>query len=298
MRAATNPGGLGHEWVRRRFVSTPDAARPFVPALVVDNPSLDADEYLASLAELDATTRAQLEHGVWVRDAEGLVYRFDDERNAIGTAPVCTRTLLGLDFGVTDDCAFVILGWRENDPNVYVLGAWKRENMIPSEAAAEVKKLEAEHRFIRIVGDVGGLGKAFAEEARRRFHLPIEPAEKQNKRGYISLLNGDLERGRVKVVRDAGTELITEWCELPWDEGREKEVDGFDNHCADAMLYAWRAANAFTQREPDDGPPLPPEVDTQRKHDESKARFLEGLKKQRAREQRFGRVPPTHRRQH
>lgn len=296
MRAATNPGGLGHEWVRRRFVAAPDAARPFVPALLVDNPSLDADEYLASLAELDATTRAQLERGVWIRDTEGLVYQFDDSRNALDIAPTCTRKLLGIDFGVKDATAFVILGWRENDPNVYVLRAWKKTGMIPSEAAAEVKLLEAEHRFIRIVGDVGGLGKAFAEEMRRRHHLPVEPAEKQNKRGYIALLNGDLERGRVRLVRGMCEPLATEWSELPWDEGREKESEGFDNHCADAALYAWRAANAFTQKAEEEGPPVDAKETVQRRHDESKARFLEGLARDRKREERFGRLPPTHRR--
>lgn len=296
MRAATNPGGLGHEWVRRRFVASPDGARPFVPALLVDNPSLDADEYLASLAELDSTTRAQLEKGVWIRDTEGLVYRFEDSRNALDTVPTCSRKLLGIDFGVKDATAFVILGWRDNDPNVYVLRAWKKTGMIPSEAAAEVKELEREHRFIRIVGDVGGLGKAFAEEMRRRHQLPVEPAEKQNKRGYIALLNGDLERGRVKLLRGACEPLATEWCELPWDEGREKEADGFDNHCADAALYAWRAANAFTQKAEEEGPPPDAALTAQRKHDESKARFLEGLARQRRREDRLGRLPPTHRR--
>jgi hypothetical protein len=231
MRAATNPGGLGHEWVRRRFVSNPDSARPFVPALLVDNPSLDADEYLESLAELDSTTRAQLEKGVWVRDAEGLVYRYDEGINSLGTAPACDYKLLGLDFGVTDDCAFVVLGWRRNDPTVYVLEAFRRPDTLPPDAAVVVRELQQRHRFVRIVGDVGGLGKPYAEEMRRRHHIPVEPADKVNKRGFISLLNGDLERGRVKAQRGTCDDLITEWCELPWDEGRMKEAEGFDNHC-------------------------------------------------------------------
>jgi hypothetical protein len=296
MRAATNPGGIGHEWVRRRFIDPGDPARPFVPAKLVDNPSLDAEDYRASLAELDSTTRQQLEHGVWVRDAGGLVYRCEDARNVIDTAPVCDRKLLGLDFGVRDATAFVILGWRVGEPTVYVLKAWKRVDMIPSEAAAEIQELEAEHRFQKIVGDVGGLGKAFAEEARRRFHVPIEPAEKVNKLGYISLMNGDLERGRLKVVRAGCRPLLDEWAELPWDEERQKECEGFENHCADAALYGWRAANAFYAKDRDQGIELPPAIAAQRAHDAGKKKFLEGLAKDRARSERLGALPASHRR--
>lgn len=296
VRAATNPGGIGHEWVRRRFIDPGDPGRPFVPAKLVDNPSLDAIDYRASLAELDSVTRQQLEHGVWVRDAGGLVYRCDATRNVIDSAPECDRKLLGLDFGVRDATAFVILGWRAGEPTVYVLKAWKRVDMIPSEAAAEIQELEAVHKFSKIVGDVGGLGKAFAEEARRRFKVPVEPAEKVNKLGYIALLNGDLERGRMKVVRDHCRPLLDEWAELPWDEERQRESDGFENHCADAALYGWRAANAFFAKDREIGADLPPEIAAQRDHDAAKRKFLEGLERDRRRAERMGPLPPTHRR--
>jgi predicted phage terminase large subunit-like protein len=66
MRAASNPGGVGHEWVKRRFLIEGAAAgRVFMPAKLDDNPSLDRAEYVASLAELDPVTRAQLLAGDW-----------------------------------------------------------------------------------------------------------------------------------------------------------------------------------------------------------------------------------------
>jgi predicted phage terminase large subunit-like protein len=65
-RAASNPGGVGHEWVMARFITEgPEAGRPFVPARLRDNPYLDADEYEKNLAELDPVTRAQLLDGDW-----------------------------------------------------------------------------------------------------------------------------------------------------------------------------------------------------------------------------------------
>jgi predicted phage terminase large subunit-like protein len=66
VRAGSNPGGRGHEWVKRRFIEEGEAAgRIFVPAKLSDNPSLDEEEYRLSLNELDPITRAQLLEGDW-----------------------------------------------------------------------------------------------------------------------------------------------------------------------------------------------------------------------------------------
>jgi predicted phage terminase large subunit-like protein len=63
MRAASNPGGIGHEWVRQRFIDGRSDGRVFVPARLDDNPSLDRAQYLESLSELDPVTKAQLLNG-------------------------------------------------------------------------------------------------------------------------------------------------------------------------------------------------------------------------------------------
>jgi hypothetical protein len=246
MRSATNPGGIGHEWVKRRFLD-PDDGPPFVPARLHDNPSVDQAGYLEALDKLDPNTKRQLLEGVWIRDAGGLVYRYDEKQNDAATVPTFTQRILALDFGFTDATAFAILGWAQHDTTVYVESCWKQTGMTPSEVAEKVMRLEATFGFVRIVGDIGGLGKGYIEEARRRFHLPIEAAEKNNKRGYIDLLNGDMARGRVKIARPACDQLRAEWLELPWHEDRSKEAEGFDNHCADAVLYGWRAACAYLE---------------------------------------------------
>jgi hypothetical protein len=300
MRAATNPGGLGHEWVRRRFIDPGDEARPFVPAKLDDNPSLDAGEYREALAQLDSTTRKQLEEGLWIRDAEGLVYKYSERQNVIDRAPECERYVLGIDYGVRSPTAFVLVGWRRHDPNVYVLRAWKKSGMSPSEAgeaALEIRdELALEDKTLAFVGDTGGLGAGYAEEAQRRFKLPIEAAEKTNKLGYVKLFNGDMERGRIKVVLPDCEPLTSEWLELPWDEDRDKEASGFDNHCADACLYAWRRTHAYNQK------PLPTEPDpdtqagVQRLAERNKVKFLKEREREQERAQRMGRMPVTHRR--
>ncbi len=108
MRAGTNPGGPGHEWVFDRWrywldpespikaepgkilhlvrnedgsetvvpKGTPDAiSRCFVPAMIADNPHLDP-AYKRVLDELDPVTRAQLKFGDWrIKPARGLLFK-------------------------------------------------------------------------------------------------------------------------------------------------------------------------------------------------------------------------------
>jgi predicted phage terminase large subunit-like protein len=76
MRAASNPGGAGHEWVRRRVIDEGETHdRPFVRAALEDNPHLDIAEYDRSLAKLDPVTRAQLRHGDWSVQPAGNMFK-------------------------------------------------------------------------------------------------------------------------------------------------------------------------------------------------------------------------------
>lgn len=86
VRATTNPGGIGHNWVKERFVTITEPkhtyidpktglSRAFVPATIEDNPSLfDNDPaYLARLEALPEIEKQRLRYGIW--DAfEGQVF--------------------------------------------------------------------------------------------------------------------------------------------------------------------------------------------------------------------------------
>lgn len=76
MRSASNPGGIGHDWVKRRFIDEGRVHdRPFIPARLVDNPNIDREEYTESLAQLDPVTRAQLMNGDWTARTLGGMFR-------------------------------------------------------------------------------------------------------------------------------------------------------------------------------------------------------------------------------
>jgi hypothetical protein len=78
MRAASNPGNVGHAWVKKRFIpadfrgigpDTPAAldveGRKFVPAAIRDNPAINEERYRANLAHLPPVTRERLMAGDW-----------------------------------------------------------------------------------------------------------------------------------------------------------------------------------------------------------------------------------------
>jgi predicted phage terminase large subunit-like protein len=78
MRSAANPGGVGHEWVKARFVTAKHPKRLFIPSKLADNPHLDQAEYReTSLSNLDIVTRARLEEGDWEVNESGGIFKRD-----------------------------------------------------------------------------------------------------------------------------------------------------------------------------------------------------------------------------
>lgn len=93
MRGASNPGDVGHEWVKARFVRPGAADRPFIPARLKDNPSINATEYLESLNKLHPTDRKRLLEGDWDVAEAGAFFKrtwFD----ILETPPARTRRVV------------------------------------------------------------------------------------------------------------------------------------------------------------------------------------------------------------
>jgi len=265
MRGATNPGGFGHDWVRQRF-NIPDKVdfgrvynndgRVFVPASLRDNPHLDAEAYEAALQQLDATQRAQLQSGQWIRDQDGLVYREFGRQCVVSALPELVygetwKRLLACDFGVVDPTAFVELSFNRYIPEVYVTRSEQVAGESPGEAA-ERAQLWAKDcgGYEQIIGDVGGLGKAFQQEWQIRFKLPMTPADKTSKLGFIKLVNGDMRLGKLKVLESANFDLLECLGALSWsNEHAVAENPDQPNHLTDALLYGWRASRHFAAKE-------------------------------------------------
>lgn len=77
MRSGSNPGGSGHEWVKKLFVD-PETRREsavFIPATLDDNPSINRAQYIASLKHLGAVELERLLKGDWEVVEEGSMFR-------------------------------------------------------------------------------------------------------------------------------------------------------------------------------------------------------------------------------
>lgn len=262
MRAATNPGGIGHEWIQSRWGIPEEIdfsaiyehdGRTFLPARLDDNPSIDQDEYDETLRKLDGITYQQLRHGRWVRDPSGLVYSgFDPRRNCLAVVPALPAGeawtyVLAADFGVTDPTAFAVWAFTEHDPVAYLMESEQWPGLSPSEAADIYRLWEQRYGgFERTIGDLGGLGKAFAEEWHRRYHIHVRPARKNDKLGFIKLFNGECERDLIQVVEAKNVDYIRDVMALPWkDDTHQKESPDMPNHLPDAALYGWRECRSW-----------------------------------------------------
>lgn len=116
MRAATNPGGPGHVWVKKRFIDEGRAnGRIFIPATINDNPAINAEEYAGFLAELDPVTRARLLFGDWDIEEQGEMFKrewFDGQNTApIENFPPLIRKVRYWDLAAT------VADYGNNDPD-------------------------------------------------------------------------------------------------------------------------------------------------------------------------------------
>lgn len=88
--ATANPGGLSHEFFKERFVdpANPDVhdeeeieqrkQRAYIPSTIRDNPSLNQEEYMATLQNLSMVDRERYLNGDWEILEEGNLFKASD----------------------------------------------------------------------------------------------------------------------------------------------------------------------------------------------------------------------------
>jgi hypothetical protein len=163
IRSASNPGGLGHDWVKRRFIDKlprPDdsedtaekcRARAFIPAKLSDNPSIHQESYLESLSMLEPEERKQLLDGNWEVRGPGDWYFEDlaavaqlgrefEELLRVGEMPDPSRGILdfGLDWG---ESSHALLGWPLEGGGFFVAREHVSSGMEPGEKTRHILAL-------------------------------------------------------------------------------------------------------------------------------------------------------------
>lgn len=193
----------------------------------------------------------------WVVDQEKLVYKFSETKNLYQTLPYPRSKgwtyILGVDLGWEDDNAFILCGYHENDPTLYVMSTFHKPKMTFDQVADKIQEFmnDQDRKPYKVVID--GANKQGVESMRFRTTIPFDYADKQDKATFIEILNGDFSMERIRI-HDSCTALVQELKSLIWKTDGDrviiprKEDQRLPNHLCDAMLYAWRNGYHFLSK--------------------------------------------------
>lgn len=181
MRGASNPGGIGHGWVRQRFMVERDPSRAFVPARQLDNPHLDVTAYEHSLAQLDPVTRQRLLAGDWDITEEGKLFK-QHWFKIVPDWPRVGRVVRFWDFAATEE-KVTSRGGAMNDPDwtcglkvaeyhgQYWIIDLQRERLTPKgveDLVMQTAQLDGRNVDIWLEQEPGSSGKAVIDDYQRR----------------------------------------------------------------------------------------------------------------------------------
>lgn len=132
MRGASNPGNVGHTWVKKRFVDPRPDAPPFIPSKVADNPGLVVDEYRRSLSHLGDVLREQLLDGNWGA-FEGMAFSKFGEANIVKSFPLSSghSRIEAMDYGL-NGTAWALVP-TDFDGNVVFYDTLGAHDLLPDE---------------------------------------------------------------------------------------------------------------------------------------------------------------------
>ena len=238
MRAASNPGGVGHEWVRQRFVVEELEERPFIPARLEDNPHLDLAEYEQTLSQLDPVTRAQLRRGDWDVLPEGRLFKRDWFRIVEPRDVPDGRDVRFWDMAASDPKPGTDPDYtagakvRRTADGIYYIQDMRRERATPQVVEALVRQTAQEDgRAVPVwmEQEPGSSGVAVISYYTRQvmegftFRGLRSTGDKVSRAGPVS---SQAEAGNVRLVRGAWvTPFLDEICAFPTEGVHDDQVD-------------------------------------------------------------------------
>jgi phage terminase large subunit len=282
--AATNPGQVGHTWVKRRFVLPTDygehrseqvveaygrrkkATVAFVPAKVSDNPSMDPD-YVFNLAQLPDIERRQYLDGDWDVFEGQFFTEFDRAAHVVApfAVPEEWTRITGVDYGFGKPfcCLWVAIDW---DANAWVY----RELYGPGLTATAQGRRMAEASVL----DNGKPERHYGRYAdpsvwtRQGHGISIAAMYRDAGFGCKKAMNarrdgwsrvrdylrgdGSLEGGSSLRIFETCTNLIRTIPEMIFDRTDAEDLDTkLEDHAVDALRYALMARPPRKRRAPE-----------------------------------------------
>jgi len=277
--STTNPGGVGHNWYRTKFIvpfqEKCETETRFIPARVTDN-RWNNPEYVRVLENLTGWQKRAWLDGDWdiaagqyfttLRREVHVVEDFDDSR--------AVEWFAALDYGFAHYTA-VLLACRDGDGNIFIVDEHAERLWLPQRHAAAVKTMLARHKI--------GERKLAVEDLKRivagadvfsrqsdgttiaaqysKLGISLRCANTDRVNGWAEILQrfGDIEAGirPTLFIHKRCGRLIETLPTLQHDPNRPEDVlkidadeDGLGgDDCADALRYLVATkGRAVTQR--------------------------------------------------
>ncbi len=251
--ATTNPGNIGHEWVKKRFV-TPSRpmqsfndpvtgrSRIFIPATVDDNPTLTENdpEYIKFLEGLPENLKRAWRYGDW--DIYAGQY-FSDFRKDVHVCepfelPKSWTRIRCLDYGFVAPSACLWLA-IDYDNNVYVYRELYQTELTYKELAEGIGELTHED-IDYTVADTDMFAKTrdtgeYGHDIMANNHVPITGANKERIPGW-QLIRQRLKDKTIIIFNNCPNLIRT----LPALVHDERNIEDVDKKCEDHAPCALR----------------------------------------------------------
>ena len=253
VRSASNPGGVGHDWVKARFINKGAPEAKFVPARIADNPHIDQDGYLGALSELDPVTRAQMERGDWDVSRVGGLFQRQWFQVIDTVPPEVFRWVRAWDLAATDEEQA-----KETDAD-YTVGALMGMGRGPYEGAVILADVQ---RFRKAPGERDNHIQTTAHMDNAKYgNVAIRIEEEGGASGKsqtatfaATVLNGYDFRGvratgdkvtRAAPFSSAGSNRLVYLVAGPWNSDLMSELEAFPEGAHDDQVDA--CAWAFSE---------------------------------------------------
>jgi len=260
LRCTANPGGVGAQWVKKRYVDPIDPntsfvgkdglSRKFIPARLDDNPYLANDgRYEQMLKALPPVQRRQLLEGNW-DVAEGAAFvEFDPEVHIVAPfyIPVVWERVKGIDYGYASESCCLWGAVDRSDGTLVIYRELYRKNLTGLDLGRIITEMEIEDPFsVQGVLDTaawaktGTTGPTVGETLQQLGHK-LRRADKNRIQGkiqiheYLKVKNN--RRPRLQIFNNCPN-LIRELQSIPLSKTRPEDVDtNASDHAYDALRY-------------------------------------------------------------
>ena len=260
LRCTANPGGVGSQWVKRRyidsnepnksFLGTDGLTRKFIPAKLADNPYLSEDGvYEQMLNSLPPIQRRQLLEGNW-DVAEGAAFvEFDPKVHVIPPfqIPLVWERTKAVDYGYAADSCCLWGTIDVNDNTLIIYRELYKKGLTGEELGSIITDMEMVDPFsVNGVLDTaawartGTTGPTVGESLLRAGHK-LRRADKNRVQGKIQMHEylKVRDNGRPKLqIFNTCPNLIRELQSIPLSKTNPEDVDtNASDHAYDALRY-------------------------------------------------------------